>query len=178
MTKETKMEMSRTVGLEKVTQSGVVEKTFSATADECVALAQRFGILSVGEFSGKVQISYIRSDKAFSVSGTLTATVTQECRTTFQPVEQKVSDIFDELLVTSIADAKALEAGMDDEQVVEVLEADVIDYGEIATQWLSLALDPFPRAEGQYFEHIEEKQEEASPFAALKAINLQNNSKK
>ena len=174
----TSFEMSRFIARDKISHHNTVEKAFTATEDECVALTKRFGVISLDSFTGKVQIAYIKGDKNYAVSGNFTANVTQECRTTFKPIEQAIDEQFKELLVTDKENLPSLEEARGSTKTIEFLDSDVIDYGEIATQWLSLALDPYPRAEGEVFEHIEHDPAETNPFSALNSIKLQNNDKK
>ncbi len=171
------IEMSRLIAVHKVNQAGSVQQSFKATDEECVDLASRLGILSLSEFSGDVNITYVKSNKSYSVSGSFKAIVTQECRTTFTPITQTVKDQFSETLVMD-GNAPTRDDDVCEEQVTEVFYGDEIDYGEIVTQWLCLALDPYPRAEGEIFEHIEYIQQEINPFSALKAITPENNQKK
>ena len=175
---DTGFEMSRFVPCDKINSRGVTEKAFAATEEECLNLAKRFDAISVQNFTGKVQMIYDKERKAFSISGNFEAEVTQECRTTFKPVSQSISEKFKELLVKNAEDLPSIEEAQERGQAIELLQGDEIDYGEIATQWLSLALDPYPRAEGAVFEHIEHDPSETNPFSALKAVKLENNEKK
>lgn len=173
-----KHEMSRFILASKINAINTTEKTFTATEEECVALAKRFDIPTVHNFKGSVQIIFLKGKKAFSISGSFKASVTQECRTTFKSVGQKISENFKEFLLLNAEDIPSPEEALESKQVMELLDGENIDYGEIATQWLALSLDPYPRAEGEVFEHIEHDPAETNPFSALKSVKLQNNDKK
>lgn len=171
-------EMSRVIETGKINASHPTTKSFKATEDECLALAKRFGIISVQSFEGQVHMIYLKGKRGFEVSGCFTAVVTQECQRSFQPLEQKISEEFKELLLTHKEDMPSVEEELEQDDVIELLEGDDIDYGEIVTQWFALALDPYPRDTGDPLEHIEHDPSKNNPFSALKSVKLQNNEKK
>ncbi len=171
-------EMSRSISVEDIKQRQEIEKKFEASEQEKQDLAQRLGVIALKSFSGTVQIKFIKQDHSFQITGRFNAEVTQECQRNFTPVNQKISESFSEKLVTDSDQLIPVDELLETDEAVELLQSDNIDYGEIVTQWLSLSLNPYPRSDDEVFEHIEYKGEETNPFAILKTVKLENNTKK
>jgi uncharacterized metal-binding protein YceD (DUF177 family) len=143
-----------------------------ATADERLALARRFGILSVETLSATVRLRRLGGVNLFRLSGSLVADVLQACVVTLVPVPQHIEE---EFVMTFTTD----DAGDGDEVVIELnaedppdlIENGVIDMGEAVAEHLALALDPFPRAPGAEFVAEEAPEEppepRKNPFEAL-----------
>ncbi|MEM9028901.1 MAG: DUF177 domain-containing protein [Pseudomonadota bacterium] len=120
-----------------------------------------------------------RSDGRYQVSGTLRAEIVQACVVTLEPVTQTIQETFDvtfcppDQLENDEPEFDALEA--DDR---EPLERDQIPVGRVLAQILSLAIPPFPRADGASLHRIEAGQDPddtaQSPFAALAQLRQPN----
>jgi uncharacterized metal-binding protein YceD (DUF177 family) len=148
-----------------------------ADARELQALALRFELPGIAHLSAKASLS--RREEAVMAAGRLTASVTQSCVATGEPVPAQVDEEF------RIEFRPIPETGARDEEV-ELSEGELdvvfyagasIDLGEAMADTLSLALDPYPRspaAEAALREagvkSEEEAKVESSPFAALKAL--------
>jgi uncharacterized metal-binding protein YceD (DUF177 family) len=106
------------------------------------------------------------------VTGVVSATVGQNCVVTLEPLANEVEETVDLLFVprevppsqAAEAEAKPRDVKWDDP---EPLIGDVIDLGALATEFLILGLDPYPRKPDAVFEPLEESEPEAGPFAAL-----------
>jgi uncharacterized metal-binding protein YceD (DUF177 family) len=106
------------------------------------------------------------------VVGTVSAHVVQACVVTLDPVENDVEEPVDIVFKPSVAprlveeDGKMVEIATEDEP--EPLVDGTIDLGVIATEFLILGLDPYPRKDGAVFDTPPIGDEEAlRPFAAL-----------
>jgi Large ribosomal RNA subunit accumulation protein YceD len=105
------------------------------------------------------------------VSGRVAATVGQTCVVTLEPVESEVVEPFD--LVFKPAPAPVAgehaEVGIAAGEV-EPLVNGAIDLGAIATEFLLLGIDPYPRRPGAVFEPPSSGEPAGSAFAALAAL--------
>lgn len=145
----TSPEFSRLVKVEEIA-AAPLERRYTATAQECRNLAKRFNIQDVNQLSVIAFLS-LRGDVVV-LDGRLEADVVQACVVTLQPLPSHVVSEFSvrylpaEMMAEADdedADGITLYAGDDD---IESLPADAIDVGEVAAQYLSLGLDPYPRA--------------------------------
>ena len=75
----------------------------------------------------------------------------------------------DRLVYAPAAQAPAKDLKLDDEPP-EMLVDGKIDLGAIATEFLLLGIDPYPRKAGVEFAPIKADDAEARPFAALEAL--------
>jgi hypothetical protein len=104
--------------------------------------------------------------------GALSATVGQTCVLTLDPIENEVEENIDLVFApapTAIAEAggSAEEGSLDGP---EPLAGGAIDLGAIATEFLILAIDPYPRKTGAVFEAPDVADDSDHPFAALAAL--------
>jgi uncharacterized metal-binding protein YceD (DUF177 family) len=165
-------EFSRTILADKVGTDETVQ-TIKAKPDECLKLAERLDLRSVENLSATIRLRRIRGGKMIRVSGQLEADVVQTCVVTLEHVAAHVSDEFETIFAPAhLIPAVAPEIDAEAEDPPEPLIDNRIDLGELTTQHLSLALDPYPRCPGIGFEdHIEEEEEapaeRPNPFLAL-----------
>ncbi|HYD32371.1 MAG TPA: DUF177 domain-containing protein [Azospirillaceae bacterium] len=173
-----KLEFSRPVRADAVAADEMVQ-TIEASATERDALARRLELEAVDCLKAAVRLRRAMGGEMIRVSGRLEADVVQTCVVTLEPVKAHVSEEFSALFSPNAAthdvdlggeiDVEfSLESEMED--APEPLVNGKIDIGELTTQHLSLALDPYPRAPGvDFIEHVEhdEAEEAPSPFAAL-----------
>jgi len=133
-----------------------------ATPEECAAIAERLGILSVGAVAAELQILTDGSGDV-TVYGTLTGEVEQACVVTLEPVSEAV-----ETRVAQRFSRRIGEEEGEEEDPLEPIVDDQIELGEILVQNFALALNPYPRAPGATFEPVGDEEPGASgPFAAL-----------
>ena len=167
-------EFSRVVTLSKSDADKTYE--FKASEAECENLAKRFNLVALECFSASILLS---RRKGLKVEGKLTAAVTQVCRVTLQPFSSQVEDQFS---TTLLPHAKRKEFDPEEEfnpadEDIEYLSEDgSIDFGELLAQYLSLALDPFPRSPSvgsKDFVHSEgtNEPEEAQKLHALSKLS-------
>jgi uncharacterized metal-binding protein YceD (DUF177 family) len=141
-------EFSRPLLLDAVPPEGQTV-ALQASPDECRALAARFALLDLANFSGSVRVERVADDATFLVTGRLTADVVQTCVVTLEPVPGKVDAEFDRLFSRDLPVESDGEVEIDpDAETPEPLTSDRLDLGEVLAEELSLALDPYPRAPG------------------------------
>jgi uncharacterized metal-binding protein YceD (DUF177 family) len=164
-------EFSRPYRLDEL-GGGARAVSIEANEAERAALAARFGLIRIDRLA--VTAELLREGDIVVATGNLRADVVQACVASGEPVPAGVAEDFAlRFLPEAAVDAaEEVELHEDDLDVIGY-EGSAVDLGEAAAQTLALALDPFPRAPD-----AEEKlraagvvgEEEAGPFAALKAL--------
>lgn len=107
------------------------------------------------------------------VTGRVSATVGQDCVVTLEPLSNEVEEDIDLLFAPPLLAGKAGEesgvpaASRDD---TEPLIDGKIDLGAIATEFLIVGLDPYPRKPGAVFQPPVDATPDEGPFAALGAL--------
>jgi uncharacterized metal-binding protein YceD (DUF177 family) len=187
----TNYEFSFPVSVAKVGQE-VFKVDFSATERQRAMLARRFGILSVDSLKGTARLVRENDGMTILVTGRFVADVTQACVATLEPVPDHIDEDFegwflDESQVRSFKKAKKARVdadvedpfGEEDEETMmpseredpEPVTGGIIDVGELVSQYLSLALDPYPRSEQALaVEPVSITQEKPNPFEVLKDL--------
>ena len=137
-------------------------KHFRIAPDESArrAMAEALGIVEVAELSGELEVRPMGAE-AFSVRGTLTATVVQTDVVTLEPVRQEVSEAIDLTLLPADDAVRGAAArrsrSRDDSDDRDVYRGGNIDLGAIVVEHLALGLDPYPRSPDVEFPgHIED----------------------
>ena len=166
-------------------KKGLQNKTILASNKECSYLAKRLDLIGLTSFSVIFNSLESHSKTEFKIKGQLKATVVQSCILTLTPVIDEIEDEFIVRLIPGLT-VEALEL-MDEEdeendEDIEVLSEEGIDLGEISTQYLSMSLNPYPRAEEADIKRLkadgvtllteDEVKLENSPFKVLE--NLKN----
>ncbi len=165
-------EFSRPVAVETVKEEAAF--AIEAKPDERENLARRLGVVSVDSLSADLRLIRLMGAMV-RLEGQLNAEVTQSCVVTLAPVRSRIAAPLDRRYgpaeALDEADADAEDAGLEDDDVPEVLVEGVIDLGEAVSEQLALEIDPFPRAEGAEFSGYssgpEPTEEAKSPFAQL-----------
>ena len=140
------IEFSRTIEISKIPD--VPEHLhWKATPEECSALQARLMLRGLKDFVVDYDMKRMHDRRIFQVTGTVQAHVVQECVVTLEDAPDDVKDTFIVYLRPyKPHDKEPEEISLEDEDVIEYKPTDKIDLGEIATQYLSLALDPYPHA--------------------------------
>jgi hypothetical protein len=108
------------------------------------------------------------------VVGTVAATVRQTCVVTLDPVENEIEEGIDLVFVpASAATGNEVNVSVDSAEPPEVLIDGAVDLGAIATEFLMLGVDPYPRKAGAVFEPPPSPDAGSQPFAALAAMRTQ-----
>ncbi|MCB1557095.1 MAG: DUF177 domain-containing protein [Alphaproteobacteria bacterium] len=182
-------EWFRPVDVARVTEEAPLKVAMTATQAECRDLARRFSVEKIQDVSA--DMSLIRESGALiRVTGFVEALVIQECVVTREPIENRIVESFeswyaDEETAVSLSRARherlsripdaeipILEEKDDPEPVVD----GKIDLGELAAQYLALAIDPYPHKAGIVYENGDDSKaarvlsaaERPHPFAGLK----------
>jgi len=154
-------EMSRIVETRALNQKPK-NMEWSATPEELDAIAQRLNVLQVKDLNVKLTIE---KKNLIKVCGSFTAHIVQACVVSMEPVEETVSDTFEDFYGEHKRHAIPVDIDME-AQDVESVENGRIDVGELVLQYLVLGINPYPRKAGlKEVEVLEEEKE--NPFAVL-----------
>lgn len=122
----------------------------------------------------KAVFDLVRHGKDVHVEGRVEARVGQTCVVTLEPIENRVSEDVDLLFSPDVAPAIEGETEIghttDEDELPEPLVGGAVDLGAVATEFLMLGIDPYPRKEGAEFKSPAADAEGAHPFAALAAL--------
>jgi uncharacterized metal-binding protein YceD (DUF177 family) len=106
------------------------------------------------------------------VSGRVAATVVQNCVVTLEPVESAIDEAVD--LTFQPEAAAGNPAGgfhaLDAEDPPDALHDGSVDLGAVATEFMLLGIDPYPRKPGVVFDVPAIGDPSGHPFAALAAL--------
>lgn len=105
-----------------------------------------------------------RRGGGLQVAGQVKARVGQTCVVTLDPLESDLDETIDLLFGPAGA------ASADNKEPPEPLIEGKVDLGAIATEFLLLGIDPYPRKAGAEFAAIKTADDSSKPFAALEAL--------
>lgn len=116
-----------------------------------------------------------------AVTGRVSATVGQTCVVTLEPVEKEVDEAID-LVFAPAESLPAVEHGEEvevpHEDAPEAIIGRHIDLAAIATEFLILGIDPYPRKPDAVFDAPTVRDDSAHPFAALAALKKERGGKR
>ena len=148
---------------------------FEIAADETerAKVAKHAGLNALPRLAATFDV--VRRGGGVHVSGQVTAKAGQTCVVTLAPVESKIDEAVDLDYAPDIeaADVKTKGSGQISKKHAEPPEPlvdGVIDLGAVATEFLILGLDPYPRAPGATFDLPVEEEARPNPFAALESL--------
>ena len=163
------------VAFEDVAETG---RHFDLVADSDVraAVARLVGLRDLPRLKANFDVTRHGTD-GLHVAGRMSATVGQNCVVTLEPLDNEIEEDID--LLFAPPQPVARKAG-EDEAVEEASErpqrswngpepliGGVVDLGALATEFLILGLDPYPRKPGAVFEAPQDVKPDPGPFAAL-----------
>jgi uncharacterized metal-binding protein YceD (DUF177 family) len=138
------------------------------------ALAKLAGLRELASLKATFDVSR-HGSRGLRVSGRVEATVGQTCSVTLEPMENKVDENVDVLFLPPSElfadDGTTAATETIDPDAPEPLIGDSIDLGAIATEFLLLGIDPYPRKRDAAFDPPAVEEDTSShPFAALAAL--------
>lgn len=170
-------ELSRPLSIDRISLGGVREKIV-ASPDERKALAKRFGLIDLPRLEATLDVDHAEG-KMFVVKGKLFADVVQECVVSLEPVPDQIAEEIDVLFAPPHLLKEDGEGGLTDlgeAEPPEAIENGAIDLGEVVSQHLAMALNPYPRKEGvelgsyEVTAKGEAEEKKNNPFAKLKEL--------
>ena len=159
------------VRLEDVPETGL-HLSLVATDEVRASLAAFAGLRDLPRLEAVIDV--VRDGGGLRASGRVSATVGQSCVITLEPVETEIDEAFD----VTFAPAGAAEAGAsgkasDADDPPEAMVDGTVDVGALATEFLLLGIDPYPRKPGAVFDRPTEGMAGEGPFAALAKLRKQ-----
>ncbi|WP_373089846.1 DUF177 domain-containing protein [Sneathiella sp.] len=180
--KDTGGEFTRVVNVERVGRDPI---TFDvqATSEECRILADRLDILDLQGVTARGSLSRDEATSQIALTAALSATATQACVVTLDPVEQKIDVEFTVFYTFDASDLVDEEVekvvGLDEPDPPTLIVGHRIDLVDAIAEQILLALDPYPRrsdlpetdgGDGEESVSDEMSQEVHRPFANLKDL--------
>ena len=148
---------------------------FDLVADDATraAVARVAGLRELPRLHAKFEVTR-RGVGGLHVAGFVSATVGQNCVVTLEPLASEIEEAIDLTFVPQRAPAP--EPGGKPEPCdvkwgdPEPLIGGMVDLGALATEFLILGLDPYPRKPGAVFEPPQDRKPDEGPFAALSKL--------
>jgi Large ribosomal RNA subunit accumulation protein YceD len=173
MTRETlEQPWSAPLAVSDVPETG---RSVALAADERTraAVAEIAGLRSLPRLEATFDVALHGRD-GLHVTGRVTATVGQSCVVTLEPIESEVVEDIELVFAPAAAPVIVEEDGDKVEiaavEAPEPLSGGTVDLGAIATEFLILGINPYPRKPGVVFEPPAVGADTDGPFAALKAL--------
>lgn len=161
------------VAIEDIPETGLHIEA-QAPAEVRAQLVKLANLRDLPQLSAVFDLS--RRGAGVHVAGRVKATVGQTCVVTLDPVESELDEPIN-LVFTPPHDSAAKGSDADygpaDEEPPEPLVEGKVDLGTIATEFLLLGIDPYPRKAGAEFAAVRTDDDSAKPFAALEALKKQ-----
>jgi hypothetical protein len=120
-----------------------------------------------------------RGSEALHVVGRISATVGQNCVVTLEPLNNEVEENVDLVFAppSPMVEQQAIDLdegaprrGRRNVDGPEAMVDGAVDLGALATEFLVLGLDPYPRKEGAVFQPPQDVEPDPGPFAALAGL--------
>ncbi|HKS61645.1 MAG TPA: YceD family protein [Xanthobacteraceae bacterium] len=165
---------SVTVPLHEISETGK-HVALEASAEVRAALARPAAVDAVERLGAQFDLT-LRGRDGVHVEGRVRASVRQTCVVTLEPVVNEIDEAVDVDFAPPRAAAAKVDAADDDDEAAsaasspeepEPLIGNAIDLGVLATEFLILGVDPYPRKPGVAFEAPDAGDPAAHPFAAL-----------
>jgi uncharacterized metal-binding protein YceD (DUF177 family) len=160
------------VALRDIPESG---RRFELTADDGMrmALAKLAGLRALPFIQAVFDVTR-HGAQGLRISGRVEATIGQTCVVTLEPMENRVDENVDLLFAPPHALSSEEESANSGAEIInpdapEPLTGEGIDLGAIATEFLLLGIDPYPRKPEATFEPPA-ADASSHPFAALAAL--------
>jgi uncharacterized metal-binding protein YceD (DUF177 family) len=163
------------VALDEIPETGL-HREIEANAEIRAALAALAGVRDVSALSASFDL--VRQGEGVRVSGRVRARVGQTCVVTLEPIENTIDEVIDVRFTSGVEAAAAAAHGAhildeeenNDEELPEPLLDGKVDLGALATEFLLLSIDPYPRKPGAEFTPVKEAETGDHPFAGLEAL--------
>lgn len=149
-------------------------------------LARRFQLHDIDSLRIDVVVQRTRGTATYEVIGTLSGDIVQKCTVTAEPVPEKVEADIEAYYISSEDVISLSQAKRDRLENISGIELEIpneredpealtegqVNLGELAAQFLSLSMSPYPKSEEAVAKngeaHIEAPTPRNNPFAALK----------
>ncbi len=165
---------SMKVAIDEITETGA---HFNLSADERIRaeLTEIAGLRALPQLEASFEVNRHGRD-GLRVVGEVSATIRQTCVVTLEAMVNELRESVDLLFVPpnagSIAEQSDVTMRVDEREPPDTLSDGAVDLGAVATEFLLLGIDPYPRKPGATFEVASAGDPESHPFAALLALKM------
>jgi hypothetical protein len=142
------------------------------------AIAKSAGLAALPSLAAGFDLTR-QGAEGLRLAGQVRATVVQNCVVTLEPIESALDEAVDLVFLPDapvVPDPAGLQP-FDAEDPPETLQNGMVDLGAVATEFLLLGIDPYPRKPGAVFDAPPAGDPSSHPFAALAALKKGNNPK-
>lgn len=164
---------SAPVALRDVPETG---RHVELVADERTraAIVESIGLRALPRLKASFDVSR-HGREELRVVGRVSATVGQTCVVTLEPIENEIDEAVDLTFTPAVAPELPDDGGghskVAAEDAPEPLVGGGVDLGVVATEFLTLGIDPYPRkADAEFTAPAAPGDEASHPFAALAAL--------
>ncbi|QYO78151.1 YceD family protein [Devosia salina] len=165
------------VRIDKLPAAG---RSVSVEADEATreAIAKVMKILSVERFSAHLTVVPLRG--GLRAQGHLDAAVTQSSVVSFEPVAETISEDIDRVFLPAPRDSQQPTPGsevfvdLESDDFPDHIDGPEVDLSALLLETLALALDSYPRLEGESLDNIGVSLDEAEPGPFAKLARLKD----
>jgi hypothetical protein len=151
-----------------------------ASPEVRAALARPVGVDAIDRLVARFDVTR-RGRDGFRVAGEVSATVRQTCVVTLEPVSNEINEPievdFAPPRADKLSDLNEIEIDSDVPDEAEPLTGNSIDLGLLATEFLILGVEPYPRKGDAAFTAPAAGDVAAHPFAALAALKKDDSAK-
>lgn len=159
------------IDVEDIAETGM-HIEIEAPAGIRVALAETAGVRDVKRLRATFDLT--KRGARVDVIGQVKATVGQTCVVTLEPIDNEIEEAIDLVFAPMSAGATAAPRSggqrKGDDEPPEPLIDGAIDLGAIASEFLILGIDPYPRKTGAQFAPPKVASDGPRPFAALEVL--------
>ena len=173
---ELSQEFSRILDTDKLLQKAK-PMMLEASVDECTAIAKRLGLQSLDAMVATVTVTLPTAiQKLTRLDVALKAQLTQACVVSLKPVAETLEEEFALWLnkgpepEMTLSEDDYLDLANEEAETVYLNGETSLEMGEILVQYLSLALNPYPRHPDEAFDPSKHGDAPENPFDALKDL--------
>lgn len=163
------------VRIDKLPTAG---RTVKVDADEATRarLAEEMKLIAVERFVADLTVAPLRG--GLRAQGRLKARIVQPSVVSFEPVTQNIDEEVDRVFLpvgqTAHAPAPGTEIfiDLDDDDFPDHIDGPEVDLSALLIETLALAIDPYPRREGEDLSTlgVDTTEDDSGPFAALRRL--------
>jgi Large ribosomal RNA subunit accumulation protein YceD len=149
-----------------------------ADAQARAAIAELAGLAGLPRLDASFDVT-LDGRGGLRVAGRVSATAGQTCVVTLEPMENEIDEAIDLVFEPATAPSLAGHGGGEVQAPSDAVSSDdpperlvdgAVDLGAIATEFLLLGIDPYPRKPGAVFQTPAAGEDSARPFAPLAAL--------
>jgi len=165
----------------------LVRMSITPDKDERKDLVRRLNILGIESLKADLELNREQGGMVVHIKGHILATLKQACVVSLDEIDTRVNETFEAwfadpaqaVALAKVKHDKQIKANgetpiIDEHEDPEAIIEGKIDLGELVTQHLSLAINPYPHKEGEVYEYGDDNPQKVpeafknNPFAALK----------